>query len=32
MGKLYFEAGKISEAIQEFQKAQGNPHKRLLPR
>jgi len=30
MGKLYFEAGKITEAIQEFQKAQGNPHKRLL--
>jgi tetratricopeptide (TPR) repeat protein len=29
MGQLYFQAGKISEAIQEFQKAQGNPHKRL---
>ena len=29
MGVLYFQAGKISEAIQEFQKAQGNPHKRL---
>ena len=29
MGKLYFEAGKITEAIQEFQKAQGNPYKRL---
>jgi tetratricopeptide (TPR) repeat protein len=28
MGVLYFEAGKIGEAIQEFQKAQGNPHKR----
>jgi tetratricopeptide (TPR) repeat protein len=28
MGRLYFQAGKISEAIQEFQKAQGNPHKR----
>ena len=27
--QLYFQAGKISEAIQEFQKAQGNPHKRL---
>jgi tetratricopeptide (TPR) repeat protein len=30
MGVLYFQAGKIGEAIQEFQKAQGNPHKRLL--
>ncbi|HTQ50563.1 MAG TPA: tetratricopeptide repeat protein [Candidatus Acidoferrales bacterium] len=29
MGQLYFQAGKISEAILEFQKAQGNPHKRL---
>jgi tetratricopeptide (TPR) repeat protein len=29
MGQLYFQAGKITEAIQEFQKAQGNPHKRL---
>jgi len=29
MGLLYFQAGKISEAIQEFQKAQGNPHKRI---
>ncbi|MEJ0089409.1 MAG: hypothetical protein WDM80_06660 [Limisphaerales bacterium] len=29
MGVLYFKAGKIGEAIQEFQKAQGNPHKRL---
>jgi tetratricopeptide (TPR) repeat protein len=29
MGVLYFQAGKIGEAIQEFQKAQGNPHKRL---
>jgi tetratricopeptide (TPR) repeat protein len=29
MGVLYFQAGKISEAIQEFQKAQGNPHKRI---
>jgi len=26
---LYFQAGKITEAIQEFQKAQNNPHKRL---
>jgi tetratricopeptide (TPR) repeat protein len=29
MGVLYFQAGKIGEAIQEFQKAQGNPHKRV---
>ncbi len=29
MGTLYFQAGKIGEAIQEFQKAQGNPHKRI---
>jgi tetratricopeptide (TPR) repeat protein len=29
MGLLYFQAGKISEAIQEFQKAQANPHKRI---
>jgi tetratricopeptide (TPR) repeat protein len=29
MGELYFQVGKISEAIQEFQKAQQNPHKRL---
>jgi tetratricopeptide (TPR) repeat protein len=29
MGQLYFEIGKITEAIQEFQKAQQNPHKRL---
>ena len=29
LGQLYFQAGKISEAIQEFQKAQGNPHKRI---
>jgi tetratricopeptide (TPR) repeat protein len=29
MGVLYFQAGKIGEAIQEFQKAQSNPHKRL---
>ncbi|MGA2029892.1 MAG: tetratricopeptide repeat protein [Verrucomicrobiota bacterium] len=29
MGTLYFQAGKFSEAIQEFQKAQQNPHKRL---
>jgi tetratricopeptide (TPR) repeat protein len=29
MGALYHQAGKINEAIQELQKAQGNPHKRL---
>jgi tetratricopeptide (TPR) repeat protein len=29
MGVLYFQIGKIGEAIQEFQKAQGNPYKRL---
>jgi tetratricopeptide (TPR) repeat protein len=29
MGVLYFQIGKYSEAIQEFQKAQQNPHKRL---
>ena len=29
MGSLYFQAGKIGEAIGEFQKAQGNPHKRI---
>jgi tetratricopeptide (TPR) repeat protein len=29
MGILYFDAGKITEAIQEFQKAQNNPNKRL---
>lgn len=29
MGVLYFEAGKMSEAIQEFQKAQQNPHRRI---
>lgn len=29
LGVLYFSAGKIGEAIQEFQKAQNNPHKRL---
>ena len=26
---LCFQAGKIGEAIQEFQKAQGNPHRRV---
>lgn len=29
LGELYFKAGKITEAIQEFQKAQANPNKRL---
>jgi tetratricopeptide (TPR) repeat protein len=29
MGVLYFQTGKYSEAIKEFQKAQQNPHKRL---
>jgi tetratricopeptide (TPR) repeat protein len=29
MGVLYFQAGKIAEATKEFQKAQGNPHKRI---
>jgi len=28
-GQLLFQAGRISEAIAEFQKAQNNPHKRL---
>ncbi len=29
LGQLYFQAGKVSEAIQEFQKAQNNPQRRL---
>jgi len=29
LGELYFKAGKISEAIQEFQKAQSNPARKL---
>jgi tetratricopeptide (TPR) repeat protein len=29
MGMLHFQAGKIGEAIAEFQKAQGNPHRRI---
>ena len=29
MGVLHFQAGKIGEAIAEFQKAQSNPHKRI---
>ena len=29
LGVLYFQIGKLSEAIQEFQKAQNNPNKKL---
>src|SRR5262249_54091506 len=29
LGELYFQAGKITEAIGEFQKAQANPQRRL---
>jgi tetratricopeptide (TPR) repeat protein len=29
LGQLYFQAGKIGEAIKEFQKAQANPHRRI---
>lgn len=29
LGQLYFNTGKISEAIQELQKAQNNPHRKL---
>jgi tetratricopeptide (TPR) repeat protein len=29
MGQLYFQTGKITEAIQEFQKAQSNPNRRI---
>ena len=29
LGQLYFQSGKIGEAIQEFQKAQSNPHRRI---
>jgi tetratricopeptide (TPR) repeat protein len=29
LGQLYLEAGKISQAIQEFQRAQVNPHRRI---
>jgi tetratricopeptide (TPR) repeat protein len=29
LARLYFETGKIGEAIQEFQKARNNPHRRL---
>ncbi len=29
LGQLYLKGGKVTEAIQEFQKAQANPHRRL---
>ncbi len=29
MGQLYFQTGKVSEAIGEFQKSQNNPHRRV---
>lgn len=29
LGQLYFQAGKISEAVGEFQKSQNNPHRRI---
>ena len=29
LGLLYFQMGKITEAMKEFQKAQGNPHRRI---
>lgn len=29
MGQLYFQAGKISEAVAEFQRAQNNPHRKV---
>lgn len=29
LGQMYFQSGKYSEAIQEFQKAQSNPHRRI---
>jgi tetratricopeptide (TPR) repeat protein len=29
LGQLYLKLGKVSEAIQEFQRAQANPHRRL---
>jgi tetratricopeptide (TPR) repeat protein len=29
LGQQFFQAGKISEAIQEFQKSQANPHRRI---
>ena len=29
LGQLYFQMGKITEAMKEFQKAQGSPHRRI---
>jgi len=29
LGQLYFKTGKITEAIQEFQKSKANPHRRI---
>jgi tetratricopeptide (TPR) repeat protein len=29
LGRLFFEAGRVTEAIQELQKARNNPHRRL---
>lgn len=29
LGQLYFQMGKTTEAMKEFQKAQGNPHRRI---
>ncbi|MBU6400137.1 MAG: tetratricopeptide repeat protein, partial [Verrucomicrobia bacterium] len=29
LGELYFQTGKVGEAIREFQKAQANPHRRI---
>jgi tetratricopeptide (TPR) repeat protein len=29
LGQLYFQMGKITEAMKEFQKAQGSPHRRV---
>jgi len=29
LGELFYKSGKIGEAIQEFQKAQNNPHKKI---
>jgi len=29
LGQLYFQTGKITEAMKEFQKAQGSPHRRI---
>jgi tetratricopeptide (TPR) repeat protein len=29
LGQLYFQMGKITDAMKEFQKSQGNPHRRI---